>query len=102
MTGAYDFQRFVLGEDQDHWDTPRGHWCAFDGRVFQADRCDPRVFVLIRCPECGEAGMLPHLIDVYGGVHPSVVCTGKGCTFHTMPTRLVGWDRPERPDTKDA
>lgn len=48
--------------------------------------------------------MLPHRIDAQGGVHPSIVCTGKKgtCTFHTIPNTLEGWDFGERPDTKDA
>lgn len=104
MTGAYTFKKFTPKDPaEDYWDTPRGHWCAWDGNSLKpGGEKVPQVFVLICCPECGEAGMLPHRIDAQGGVHPSIVCTGKGCTFHTMPNTLEGWDRVERQDTKDA
>ena len=107
MTGAYVFKKFQPGDGQDHWDTPAGHWCAWDGGVIEpgGERVS-RVFVLIRCPECGTAGMLPHRIDAQGGVHPSIVCTGPDakpgtCQFHTMPNTLLEWDRGERLDTND-
>ena len=98
MTGAYVFKKFQPGEGQDHWDTPKGHWAAFREKVQKPGGVsEPRLFVNICCPECGEMGMLPHRIDAQGGVHPSIVCTGKGCTFHTMPNTLEGWDWGERP-----
>lgn len=102
MTGAYTFKRFTPGDGQDHWETPRGHWCAFMGGI-QGKPGRIR-FVNICCPECGEVGMLPHRIDARGGVHPSIVCTGKRgtCKFHTIPNTLEGWDFEERPDTKNA
>ena len=98
MTGAYTFKRFTPGEDQDHWDSPRGHWCSFMGGI-QGKKVRIR-FVHITCPECGEMGMLPHRITPLGSVFPSIVCTGRGCTFHTTPNTLEGWDHGERPDTK--
>jgi len=102
LTGAYTFQKFEPGPDQDHWDCPKGHWVSWagtrDGKPYRA--------VMIRCPECGTCGMLPHRIDPAGGVHPSIVCTGPDqkpgtCAFHTMPNTLSGWTHGERPDTKD-
>ncbi len=100
MTGAYRFKCFTPGDGQDHWDTPRGHWCSFMGGIHGSD---VRIrFVNIRCPECGEMGMLPHRIDAQGGVHPSIVCTGNGCKFHTKPNTLEEWAFGERPDTKNA
>lgn len=107
MTVAYTFKRFNPGAGQDHWDTPPGSWCAWSGGVHGAGGVvTPKVFVLIRCPLCSTAGMLPHRIDAGGGVHPSVVCTGPDtkpgtCPFHTMPNTLEGWDCGERPDTGD-
>lgn len=101
MTGAYTFKRFTPGDDQDNWSAPRGHWHSFMGTI-QGKPGRVR-FVNICCPECGEPGMLPHRIDAGGGVHPSIVCTGKKgtCKFHTQPNTLEGWDHGERPDTKD-
>ena len=102
MTGAYTWKRFVPGEGQDHWATPRGHWCAWRGGVLRAGGVrEPRLFVNVRCPECGELGTLPHRIDAGGGVHPSIVSPGDGCALHTQPYTLEGWDYGERPDTKD-
>lgn len=102
MNGAYTFQKFTPGPNQDHWDCPMGHWVSWegtrDGKPYRA--------VMIRCPECGTCGMLPHRIDALGGVHPSIVCTGPDtkpgtCAFHTMPNRLSDWFHGERPDRKD-
>lgn len=105
MTGAYTFMRFIPGPGQDHWDTPKGFWCAWEGGVRSGDVVTPQTFVMIRCPECGTLGTLPHRIDPQGGVHPSIVCTGPDqkpgtCPFHTMPNTLDGWCHGERPDTK--
>lgn len=101
MTGAYTFKRFVPGEGQDHRQTPKGHWCGFQGSIQkEGGITEPRLHVNITCPECGQMGMLPHRITSLGSVFPSIVCTGKGCMFHTQPNTLEGWDHGERPDTK--
>lgn len=104
MTGAFTFKHFIPNADQDHWDTPSGHWCAWRGT---RDGGPEMWFVMMRCPECGTLGTLPHRIDPQGGVHPSIVCTGPDkkpgtCQFHTMPNTLEGWTLGERPDTKEA
>lgn len=92
MTGPYTFKRFAIIDTLDQWNTPPGHWCAWRG-VEKAPGGDiPRVFVIIRCPECKQVGHLPHAIDAEGRVTPSVVCPHEGCAFHTMPVTLEGWD----------
>lgn len=47
----------------------------------------------ITCPTCGERGSLheTHQIAASGDVHPSVVCTSEGCTFHEFIT-LEDWE----------
>ena len=43
------------------------------------------------CPGCGRYyGMAAHKIADDGTVHPSVVCTYDGCSFHDF-IRLDGW-----------
>lgn len=101
-TGAYTFKRFTPTGDQDHWDTPPGHWCAWDGVLLKAGPLKvTRVFVVIGCPECKLTATLPHRVDKDGVVHPSIRCPTSGCQFHTMPNTLEGWDRGEREDTKE-
>lgn len=102
MTGAYTFKRFTPTGERDHWDTPPGHWCAWRGGVQRAGGVvEPRLFVIINCPECKLYGTLPHRIDPQGGVHPSIVCPHPPCQFHTIPNTLEGWEFGERPDTKE-
>ena len=99
MTGAYTFKRFSPPAGKTHWDVPKGHWSSFEGTTQGKEGKTLRI--LICCPECGTTGMLPHRIDEKGGVHPSILCSTKGCTFHTQPNTLEGWDLGERPDTKE-
>lgn len=102
MTGAYTFKRFDPADGQNRWIIPKGHWTAWNGFVHHGDGMKtPQLFVLIRCPECGEAGMLPHQVDASGNVHPSIQCPGKDCAFHTNPNLLEGWNCGHREDTKD-
>lgn len=45
----------------------------------------------IVCPQCGTEGALDHEIAADGAVSPSLVCPGKGCTFHEYG-KLEGWE----------
>jgi len=102
MTGAYSFKRFVPPEGDDHWSTPPGYWCGWNGgEIIKAGEPPiPRLFVLLTCPVCKKWATLPHHVDAKGLVHPSVVCPHPPCPMHLMPVTLEGWDFGERPDTK--
>lgn len=101
MTGAYTFKRFNPKSDQDHWDTPPGQWCGWNGNeIMDKDQPPiPRLFVLLTCPACGKWATLPHQVDAQGLVHPSVVCPHPPCPMHLDPVTLEDWSFGERPGT---
>lgn len=53
--------------------------------------------ITMRCPEGHERRIGErHAVREDGTVHPSIVCTGDGCTFHEFG-RLEGYDLPMKP-----
>jgi hypothetical protein len=101
MTGPYGFKRFDPGADQDHWDTPPGHWCSWAGGIQTTAGTTPTRFVILCCPVCKQYGTLPHEVDETGRVTPSVVCPHPPCPMHLAPVTLEGWSYGKRASEKE-
>lgn len=76
-----------------------GEWAWID-KSYVFDGRKRLYMICFRCPDCkllgtiwretGAGGSEGHTIDAQGNVRPSIQCS-HNCTFHTWPTRLIGF-----------